>query len=150
MKIKFNWGTGIFIFLALFLLASAGFIIYAFHQKVNLVHRDYYEKGNDYTGEMDIKARSACFNALISISEISDSVKISFPAELDGKIDSGNVLFYRPSDMNLDVSHKFSAIGNHLALSGKGLVAGRYIIRIKWFTNAKAYEVDKEYIIGNK
>ena len=58
---KFNWGTGIFMFLALFLLASAAFIIFAVRQDVNLVHKDYYEKGVDYTEQMNVNSRSTEF-----------------------------------------------------------------------------------------
>ena len=46
---KFNWGTGIFTFIIIFLLLCVAFIIFAVRQGVNLVHDDYYEKGVDYS-----------------------------------------------------------------------------------------------------
>ena len=55
---KFDWGTGILIFLILFLLAAAAFMVFAFKQDVNLVYKDYYNKGVDYTEQMDVIARS--------------------------------------------------------------------------------------------
>ena len=54
---KFNWGTGILVFLILFLSASAVFIFFAMRQDVNLVHEDYYEQGVDYSAQMDIGPR---------------------------------------------------------------------------------------------
>ena len=44
MRVKFNWGTGVVIFLLLFLAAIITFVVFAFHQDVNMVHQDYYEK----------------------------------------------------------------------------------------------------------
>jgi hypothetical protein len=145
---KFNWGTGIFLFLALFLLASAAFIIYALNQDVELVHDDYYEKGTDYTNEMNKTARSAKFESLISISEDNDSVKVIFPEELDAKIDSGNVLFFRPSDKNLDKKFNLISAETVLPVSKKSLISGRYILKINWFDKGVPYEVDKEIVIN--
>lgn len=145
---KFNWGTGIFLFLALFLLASAAFIIYAVNQDVELVHDDYYEKGTNYTSEMEKSARSAKYEPLVSFLEEDDSVKIIFPEELKGKIDSGNVLFFRPSDMNRDVKQTLNPAEIVLPVSKKELIAGRYILKINWFEKGIPYEIDKEVVIN--
>ena len=67
MKLKFNWGTGIFLFLVVFLLACAAFIYFAFTQDVNLVHKDYYEKGVNYTEQMEINARSIAYQDSVAI-----------------------------------------------------------------------------------
>ena len=74
---KFNWGTGIFIFLALFLLGSAVFIIFAVRQDVNLVHKDYYEKGVDYTEQMNVNARSSEYKDNISVSTQGDFLQLT-------------------------------------------------------------------------
>ncbi len=46
---KFHWGTGILIFLILFLLAAGFFIAFAMRQERDLVHEDYYERGVDHS-----------------------------------------------------------------------------------------------------
>ena len=63
---KFNWGTGILIFLILFLLAAGLFIGFAMRQDVSLVHEDYYEKGADHSQQMLVEARSAPYGNDIS------------------------------------------------------------------------------------
>ena len=63
---KFNWGTGILIFLILFLMAAAVFIGFAMRQDVNLVHEDYYEKGVDYERQMNAEARSVVYRDSVS------------------------------------------------------------------------------------
>ncbi len=63
---KFTWGTGIFIFLILFLLAAAFFIGFAMRQDVNLVHEDYYERGVEYTEHMRTNSRYQLCNGKCS------------------------------------------------------------------------------------
>jgi len=140
---KFNWGTGIFIFLALFLMAAAAFIIFAVRQDINLVHRDYYERGTDYTSQMETRARSARFEPLVNISDEKDSLRIVFPEELTGIIDSGNVLFYRPSDNKLDLNFPLKVVQNVFTATKANTVSGRYIIQVQWFTEGKEFEVKK-------
>jgi hypothetical protein len=144
---KFNWGTGIFIFLALFLMAAAAFIIFAVRQDINLVHRDYYERGTDYTSQMETRARSARFEPLVNISDEKDSLRIVFPEELTGIIDSGNVLFYRPSDSKLDLTFPLKVVQNVFTATKANTVSGRYIIEVQWFTQEKKYEVKKTVIL---
>jgi hypothetical protein len=144
---KFNWGTGIFTFLALFLIAAAAFIIFAVRQDINLVHRDYYERGTDYTSQMETRARSARFEPLVNISDEKDSLRIVFPEELTDKIDSGNVLFYRPSDSKLDLNFPLKVAQNVFTITKANTVTGRYIIQVQWFTQGKNYEVRKIVIL---
>lgn len=145
---KFNWGTGIFLFLALFLLASAAFIIYAVNQDVELVHDDYYEKGTNYSKVMETSARSAKFESMISFLEDDDSVKVIFPEELIGRIDSGNMLFFRPSDMKRDLNHALTPAKSVFLVSKNELIAGRYILKINWFEKGVPYEIEKEIVIN--
>jgi hypothetical protein len=147
---KFNWGTGIFIFLALFLLASAAFIIYAVNQDVNLVQKDYYEKGTDYTRQMEKDARSAKYGPLFRFSDEKDSVRIDFPDELKGKIDSGSVVFFRPSDMDLDLRYPIQPTMNEFVTDKSKLVSGRYILQIAWYSDGIDYGVKKEIEIQGK
>lgn len=145
---KLNWGTGIFIFLALFILASVAFIIFAVNQDVNLVHKDYYEKGTDFTRQMEVKARSERYMSLISINQDKDSVKIIFPDELAGRIDSGYVVFYRPSDMHNDLNFRLQPGCNSFSAAKDQMISGRYIIRLNWYSDRYDYEVNKETIIN--
>ena len=75
---KFNWGTGILIFLILFLSASAVFIVFAMRQDVNLVHQDYYEKGVDYTEQMNVNARSKPIADKIELLVLENFIQFNF------------------------------------------------------------------------
>jgi hypothetical protein len=58
MKIKFNWGIGITIFISAFILLNIIFIIFASGQKVDLVTEKYYEKELKYQEVIDKKINS--------------------------------------------------------------------------------------------
>jgi len=140
---KFNWGTGIVIFLILFLVACAAFIIFALRQDVNLVHKDYYEKGIDYTDQMNVNERSTQFLNKIQINNQNEYLLIGFDESLVAKIDSGKVLLYRPSSSKMDVSLPMVFSENNLKIPKINLIQGRYIIKLYWYSEGLKYEIDK-------
>jgi hypothetical protein len=140
---KFNWGTGIFIFLGLFLLASAAFIIFAVRQDVNLVHKDYYEKGVDYTEQMNVNSRSAEFKNAFSATVHSDFLKIDIEEKLAVQIDSGTVLLFRPSNSKNDISVSVVKSANVVLIPKKDLLQGRYIMKFSWYSGGIKYEIDQ-------
>ena len=144
---KFNWGIGIALFLTLFMGAMISFVIFAWRQDVNLVHQDYYEKGVDYSARMDMDTRSAPFTDLISVDNHGDSVCITFPKILASRIDSGNVLFFRPSGHLLDATFPMTFRDSLIFADKATLATGRYIVKISWFSGGQTFEVDKSYVV---
>jgi hypothetical protein len=144
---KFNWGTGILIFLILFLIACAVFITFAMRQDVNLVHKDYYEKGVDYTEQMHVNARSASLTDSIRVLISDDLLKMDFAASLVSKIDSGKVLLYRPSSSKMDITLPMIFAENCLDINKSNLKTGRYIIKLSWYSEGLKYEIDKAVIV---
>lgn len=140
---KFNWGTGIFIFLVLFLLACAAFIIFAINQDVNLVHKDYYEEGVNYTDQMNVSARSKQYYGSIQAQLFNEYLRIDLEDSLASKIDSGNVLLYRPSNSRQDISVPLNLEENSILISKENLVSGRYILKMTWYFDGQKYQVDK-------
>lgn len=140
---KWNWGTGIFIFLVLFLAACTAFIIFAMQQDVNLVHKDYYEKGVNYTEQMNTNARSKQYYSFVQTQLQNEYLRVDFEQSLAAKIDSGNVLLYRPSNSNQDIIMPLSLTDNSIFISKSNLVSGRYILKLNWFSDGLKYEIDK-------
>lgn len=140
---KFNWGTGILIILILFLLACAAFIIFAMRQDVNLVHKDYYEKGVDHTEQMNADARSLQFTDKIKIDYSDEYLLIGFEESLAANIDSGTVILYRPSNSKQDVMLPMNFNENVIKISKSNLVSGRYILKLSWYSEGLKYDIDK-------
>jgi hypothetical protein len=144
---KFNWGTGIVLFLTLFVAALLSFVIFAWRQDVNLVHQDYYEKGVDYSARIDMDTRSVPFEDKITISNLPDSVCIAFSKMLSDRIDSGNVLFFRPSGHLLDTGFPMVFRDSLIFTDKSKLVPGRYIVKISWYMGGVPFEVDKTFVV---
>lgn len=140
---KFTWGTGIFLFLALFLTASAAFIIFASRQKVNLVHKDYYEKGVDYSEQMRVNERSKLYAHSISHKSDADFFEVAIEASLAEKIDSGKMYMYRPSDSKHDVTLPVTAGISTVKFKKTDLANGRYILKFTWYAEGLRYEIDR-------
>jgi hypothetical protein len=144
---RFTWGTGIVVFLILFLAACLIFIVFAFNQDVNLVHNDYYEKGVDYSQQMNRDSRSIKYKDQIEISELNDSIRILFPEEVVSGTDSVRILFFRPSNHNMDINSLAVFTGNFVSVSKENLISGRYIVKLTWNHDNLGYEIDKTFIV---
>ena len=140
---KFNWGTGIAVFLVLFLAASAAFIIFAVNQDVNLVHKDYYEKGVDYTEQMNINSRSESFQEKVQVVSGTKGLTVTLDSVLATTIDSGNVLLYRPSGKEFDIEVPLVNRGNVIEIPAGNLIRGRYILKLHWYSSGLKYEIEK-------
>jgi hypothetical protein len=140
MKIKFNWGTGIFIFITLFLLVNAFVIYKSLQQKYDLVDQEYYPQGLEYQKQINRFANANSLNGKITISEVGDELQIVYPEELKGKNISGKVIFFRPSDENADFtdSIKFdSAMIQRVSLNK--MLSGKYIAKFFWEMDGKEF-----------
>ena len=140
---KFNWGTGILLFLILFLIAAGIFIAFAMRQSVDLVHEDYYERGVDHTSQMEVEKRSAPYQQAIHAIQLEGSLQISLPDSVSVSCDSAWIQLYRPSDNQLDMSFRYDPSRGALLIDQEKLVPGRYILNLNWYIDGLKYEADR-------
>lgn len=142
---KFNWGTGILIFLIIFLLACAAFIIFASRQQENLVHKDYYEKGVDYSQQMNVDKRSKPYAHSFGTKSTDQFFVVDIDEVLVSKIDSGTIHMFRPSDKTKDIKTTFNKddkiLSPQFQFDKKALLNGRYILKFTWYMENTKYEV---------
>ena len=145
---KWNWGTGIFIVIGLFLGACAAFIIYSRGQKWSMVEEDYYPKELRHEEKL-VKMRNA--NSLIdplTITMEQENVVIRFPDEFKGKELKGKIDIYRPSDESLDLAIPFvpdTALVQLIPL--KRLSRGRYVVKVEWSSEGKDFFKEQDIFI---
>ncbi|WP_297088468.1 FixH family protein [uncultured Draconibacterium sp.] len=144
---KFNWGTGIFLFLLLFLLGSAVFITFAVRQQVNLVHKDYYEQGVDYTEQMRVRSRSKAYGNALKTSSNERFFIVDIDESLISRIDSGTIHMFRPSDYTKDIQSSFlgkeSTDNLRFEFDKQALISGRYILKFSWYAGGVKYEIER-------
>ena len=140
MKYKFNWGTGIFIFITLFLLVNAFVIYKSFQQRNDLVEEEYYPQGLEYQKQIDRFAKANALSAKIEISEEAGELVITYPNELNSKNIKGQVIFFRPSDENADFSDSIrfdTAMVQRIPI--QKMIKGKYIAKFFWIMDGKEY-----------
>lgn len=140
MKIKFNWGTSIAVFIGLFLLANAFIVFKSFQQKNDLVTEEYYPQGLEYQKQIDRFAEANALSGKIRISEDQNGLVISYPNDLKGKDIKGEVVFFRPSDEDADFrdSIRFdSSMIQRIALDK--FIKGKYVAKFFWKMDGKEY-----------
>ncbi|WP_346858739.1 FixH family protein [uncultured Draconibacterium sp.] len=140
---KFNWGTGIFLFLIVFLVACGIFIYFAMTQQVNLVHKDYYEKGVDYGEQMKVNERSKPFSRSVDVNTQNDALLITIEKSLAEQVDSGTMYMYRPSDKTKDIKVAVNAGTQNIQFQKSDLINGRYILKFTWYARGVKYEIDQ-------
>lgn len=145
---KFHWGTGILIFLILFLLAAGFFIAFAMRQDISLVHDDYYERGVEHSSQMKVKERSAALSGAVYTLQDSDYLKIGVDSSLVSRMDSAVLLLFRPSNQSLDINTPFDPAKGELLIPKKELQLGRYILKLNWSFEGLDYELEETVVIN--
>ena len=148
---KFNWGTGIVIAFALFMI----FILsYVFKVQSNdkydheLVVEDYYKKEATVQEDIDRQHNANALTNKVIIEKTTEGIKINFPTDFDYSKINGKVSLYRPSSQKLDFEIPISLSSPHLLIPKSNLASGLWDISIDWeydgvkFLNKDSFRID--------
>ena len=102
------------------------------NSKEDAFDKDYYEKGLAFDKEYDLKQNVIKDKTLPKISQKDDFVNITFQ-----KVDSGTIVFKRPSNQKQDIS--FNAIQQEMKINKSSLAKGEWRLQIRWTANSKQY-----------
>jgi len=149
MKFKWNWGVGISVFIAAFLIVNVVIIIFAFGEKVDLVTPNYYEKELNYQEEIDAQQKTLQLSENINVSYNSPALTIQFPQKFHGKTVDGNILLYRPANSanDLKINLQLSSTGTQTILA-KDFAKGLWKVKIKWSFENVTYSDEKSIFIN--
>jgi len=144
---KLNWGNSIFLFLTVFVLMGIAFVVFSLSKSNDLVTTDYYQKGADYTKQMEITGRSAVYNDSIQVLNQNKNVVVRFAHSINQMTDTMQVYFYRPSDKKLDFNYQGFLNTDSLIIKKEYLSGGRYKVKFQWLYNRESYQIEKEFFI---
>lgn len=150
MSIKFNWGTGIFIFIIIFVVTMLGVVYLSFQQDNDLVDESYYPKGMEYQQEINSRDRALELSSFFAAEQVNDEVIVTYPTEFkEMNFEKGEIYFYRPSAQKFDVKKKMKP-GPDLkqAFPLSGFHSGKYIVKYSWIMGGETYYDEKIIIIS--
>lgn len=140
MKIRFNWGTGIFIFLTLFIVGVIVFYLFITKLDIRLVEDNYYEKELAYQQKINKIENTRLLNGKIIIDRMPGMIALRFPSLESGLKPEGTVLFYRPSDPDKDFSADLQLNDSlQQVFDISKIDKGKWIIKIDWKMGGKEY-----------
>jgi nitrogen fixation protein FixH len=146
---KMNWGTGLAIWLALFIAFILYFVIRISTEDkydYDLVTEEYYQKEMVFQKEFDAEENSNSLDGKITGKKITEGWMLTFPKNIDYPKIKGTVFLYRPSNKKLDFEIPLNLSGNTLLIPDKRLIAGRWNTIVKWSYEGENY-MYKEKIV---
>ena len=104
MKIKWNFGTGIVIFLIVFMAFMLTMVYKCGQVKTELVSADYYDKEINYQKQIDRTNNASKLKENISLifNKASSVFIINYPGEIKPNEISGEINFYKPDNQYAD------------------------------------------------
>ncbi len=143
MKIKWNWGTGITLYILIFLIFIAWRVYKTTQNPIMLVEKDYYPKGMAYQDRIDEMKNATRFEAQFYFMNEDSQLVVQLPFI---KPDTSNLYFFRPSDNNCDFQMPISPDSTFkMYIPFYKLTKGKYLIKLYWEESGKAYYIEKIY-----
>ena len=142
-----NWGTGVVIAMASFMIFILTFVyrsVVMDEYQHELVSEDYYKDELHYQEEIDKLNNAATLEVNLKVSRRTEGLLLQFPGNLDpGKI-SGTIRVQRPSKKALDIELPVQLSGNEQLIPDEKLVSGKYLISVDWKHGESEYLFKEE------
>lgn len=143
-----NWGHKIILVFIVFAAGILTLVIKSMRTRIDMATTDYYAAEIKYQQNIDAQQNAKRLSIPVNISQLADSIEITFPPEMQDKTLAGSVHFYRPSDSRRDFT-----LPLHLNEAGKLLVSrqlfekGNYQVKIQWEADSASFFQETPYYI---
>jgi hypothetical protein len=159
---KLSWGTGIFVFIVLFMLFMLTLVYLCTKQSFDLVSDNYYEQELLYQRQVDRKQNSADLKEKLTVNyeKVKQAVEIQYPSSTDAKKLSGDIVFFKPDDSKLDFTVNInpdqpsrlnrdpSSGGLSQLISSSKLAKGLWRLKISWSAAGTSYYQEEKILIN--
>jgi hypothetical protein len=148
MKIKWNWGTGIFLAGSVFMLMIIVFVYFMFKQNFDLVEKDYYPKSLEFQQKVDKTRNSAELHEKVKVNVSGSDINFVFPSSFKANELKGTIFFYRPSEKKRDFSIAINAdTAGNMFFDLDKLYKGYYIIKIDYTYQDKGFYQEESLVV---
>lgn len=139
-----NWGKGIAIFLASFMIFITTLAVILMRADSTLVSEDYYLKEISYGDEILAEKNAADLGAILELDVTLDGVFVKVRnVEI---IDQMHVALLRMNDSSQDIA--MQANRANLFIPAEKLVDGKYYVTVTWQNEEKTFQLKDEIWIS--
>lgn len=133
-----SWGWGIAVVYSLFLIVAIGSAIFTANLDYFLVSEDYYQEGIEFQTQIDKVNRTIDLEESVNWKYDPELHLVQF--EYPENLSSGKIVFYRPSNSNLDRFVKIVKDENNLQKIKIGTwQKGFWKIKVDWKMNGELF-----------
>lgn len=149
MKIKFNWGTGIAIFVGIFILFILTFVYKCTQQNIDLVSTNYYDQEIQYQKQINRLSNSSDLQTKVAVVVGIGVVTIQFPDTFENSKLIGKIAFFKPDnaandfEVTLKLNEKLTQ-----QISTEKLPSGRWNIKISYVDGVKEYYSEEKILLN--
>jgi len=145
---KLHWGNALILFFTLY-IGFLGFTLYQSTQvDHSLVAKDYYAEDLAYQEKYDKLENYARSSSRLQLEYDGSSRQLSIFAPVGLSACEGILTFYRPSEAGGDIQREIRLSGGeHLNISASGLVGGRWIAQLDYYSAGKGYYTEKDIFV---
>lgn len=145
---KISWGQGIVLSFILFAIGTFVLLYISLNTKVELVTDNYYEKELQYQKHIEIVKNTQSLSESVTAIQTTDAVIIKFPAIAEFLTYSGEITFFRSSDLKQDFRIAVNIDSQYVQTIPFGSKPkGMWRIKMKWFANSNEYYFEQPLVI---
>lgn len=134
-----NWGHGILITIIIFVASILGMVVLSSRQTIDMMDDRYYEKELRHQVLIDQSENFASAKGKVDLQIKDSSIILTLPHNLSDAISSGNIIFMRLSNKNMDVNIPLKMDDGRQEIDKSLFVKGMYQVRMKWVNKGTAY-----------
>ena len=140
---KFNWGTGIFIFYTAFVVFILALVFRTSQERIDLVTDDYYQQELEYQNIIRKKDNASNLDPALTYSIDKMNVTFYFPPSQEGIL--GGVKIYRASNKTFDKEFEIDLNDqNQMIVSMDDSPLGLYKMMVTWESDSIGFYVEED------
>ena len=149
-KKKFNWGTGLFLTVTVFIIGTLSVVSYLISLDFYMVNDNHYEEAVNYQQTIDSRQRAENLEnkVVMLFDEEKVALKVIFPEEMVNASLSGTIEFYRPNDSGMDRIAKLKLDENRTQMIPMSdFTKGKWVMKLSWEADSLSYLEEKTILI---
>jgi nitrogen fixation protein FixH len=145
-----RWPFSITLFYSLFVAAFIIFMFFSFDNNYQMVTENYYQKSLNYEEQITrIKNTNALeTKPLFNPSRTTNEIFLIMPEIFNNKNVKGKIIFFRPSDSNLDQTISLKLNENNIQIIPvTGIVTGKWQAQLFWSDGKTDYYYEQVLVL---